>query len=80
MGESNWRQDFGIGRAVVSLVAGSGAVSCVAAELEIRAWVLGCLGVFISMAFLNLEFMVCESAEVWSDLVGWKLKYSLPEY
>jgi len=70
MGESNWRQDFGIGRAVVSLVAGSETVSCVTAKLEIRAWVLRCLDVFISMVFLNLEFMICEGAEVWSDLVG----------
>ena len=70
MGESNWRQDFGVGRAAVSLVAGSGAMSCVAVELEIGARILRCLGAFISMVFLNLEFMVCEGAEVWSDLVG----------
>ena len=50
---------------MVSLAAGSGAVSCVAVELGIGAWILRCLGVFISIVFLNLEFMVGEGAEVW---------------
>ena len=49
----------------MSLVAGSGTVSCVAVELEIGACILRCLGVFISIVFLNLEFMIGEGAEVW---------------